>query len=799
MRIKLRILGLTVLLFLASPTIVSQVSADDFPSLQQSKRRIGKEDEDRKKEALRSAWERLTNQERAASQLVVGLDTGIALLRTGMRNALGLQREDKPLLALQARVGSFLQKERVLLSTDHAINTELGTLYREAAALESAERSESLVRIALLHWTVLLRRASMQGFHTAVAGLVDDPDCAGDIIGDQLLQRYFDALFDRGEKRPVEVVIGLAALARQSACLGTHQSALLASNLYSSYAELRAFLRLNGLYDVVPYVAQAASQPLVLIYDVEKWRGPQSPLARWFTENREFLVQGVVARRHPVTWHGLWLYDRRSGRVLGYQQSDNPRDENEVDLTRFWASITSLENLGEYTCSFAEMVERGADLLGYFCAGSSCRQQTSEGAARAEASRGERQPLRIEIGRELQQTACQQSSPGRDGRGGSVCSQGLNIAGGSRAAGAVRCLTEQVVRPGTETFTCMAEAMGMCSSPVERLAKALRKTQFSGVKVGSRCQIAEGTSTRDDKIAEARQKYAEKHNWLQEVMHDAVETLKEKQQERDRVFDNPDSTEQERDDAQHEVDQQEEYINQLQSAIPETEQAAAEERDKAIKAGEEENQASTSGSGGSDAGGAGQRCPPDTPECGNNDCSAMSEAMRQTLECVKQALNPETRDPYRPQPGGCDPRTCDPIDPDPSPRASALWRCFSPMEEGVEAAVSKQCWAVDCIRGEQTVLTTSGLCGCKSPMAGTPGEGRLGSMCDTVDCAEGLPTWGPFGCTCSPSEGTSGGVAPPPGPRGAFNIKEPRTFSAVNPRAGVGAPPGQPPGPASPP
>src|SRR5262249_32632961 len=145
----------------------------------------------------------------------------------------------------------------------------------------------------------------MQSFHTRVGGLEDDPDCAGDIVGDQLLEHYFDSLFDRDSANRAPAIKALIDLARQSACLGEQQSSLLSSLLVHSYAELESFLRLNGLDRALPYVSQATAQPLLFFYDVEKYRGSSFPLARWFEDHREALLEGTKSRRNPIFWHGL--------------------------------------------------------------------------------------------------------------------------------------------------------------------------------------------------------------------------------------------------------------------------------------------------------------------------------------------------------------------------------------------------------------------------------------------------------------------------------------------------------------
>ncbi len=145
------------------------------------------------KAELQSAYSALTEQERKASALVVQLDRQLALEGTAAQTAAQTSAQQTGQVARPARgqAERWKEDEQQLLDIDVAINAGLKDVYTKAAAGKQPENDDLLVRTALLHWTVLLRRMSMQGFHTQVPGLEGDPDCAGDIIGDQLLLRYF--------------------------------------------------------------------------------------------------------------------------------------------------------------------------------------------------------------------------------------------------------------------------------------------------------------------------------------------------------------------------------------------------------------------------------------------------------------------------------------------------------------------------------------------------------------------------------------------------------------------------------
>src|SRR5688572_11132730 len=66
-------------------------------------------------------------------------------------------------------------EELRLLESDVSMNRALEGLYEGAWKKGSGDDE---LRAALLHWTVLVRRALMREFHTRVPGLGGDPDCA---------------------------------------------------------------------------------------------------------------------------------------------------------------------------------------------------------------------------------------------------------------------------------------------------------------------------------------------------------------------------------------------------------------------------------------------------------------------------------------------------------------------------------------------------------------------------------------------------------------------------------------------
>jgi hypothetical protein len=665
--------------------------------------------------------------------------------------------------------------EARLVELDTVVNGGLAATYQRMLADGGPEAERVLVRTALLHWVVLIRRTAMRTYHTQVEGLTDDPECAGDVIEDDLLLDYFDALFEprSGVDAEVEAVRALAALARQSACLGQAQSALLASHLYWSFVELRSFLRLSGLERLLPALTQAAMAPMLLFYDVEKYRGLGSPLARWFQESHAALVEGAASGRLPAVWHGLWLYDRHTGHLIGFRPALEPKDENEVHLGLFLDSIISHENLGRFQCSFGEMIERGPSRLGYLCGGVDCANaDPKQGIAR---TIGQLQWWATRVtgigfsSAQLREAGCGQASGGGStggGVGGGGCGGGLKAGGRSRLARTVACLTEQVMQPGEQTMRCIAEAMGMCAGPLEKAAKNLQEALFGGVRLGSRCAIADtadggpgGVSGQTDK---ERVEFAENNYGAQlKRTAEAQKEAKEARQAEDKAradaaaasknyADNPTKANKEARDKANEA-----YDKASVDRITKENQASYEEgqlkyrQEELKKAYQHQIDYNSVG-----------RCPPDTPGCGDNDCTAMAAAARQTLKCWQQATDPDpnARRPF----GGLNPDVVDPSPLD-DPSSPSWLKCLGTMPDAKPA--SKQCWAVDCGPTTFTTLSTTGACGCVEVQGGQVIEGALRGGCGHLDCGEDQsPRVRNGTCTCAPTIGFdvvgSGGPIP---------------------------------------
>lgn len=712
---------------------------------------------------------------------------------------------------------------------DRKIGESLAVAYRDADAAPDVEEGTLLVRTALEHWTVLLRQHLMKPMHTEVPGLEDDPDCAGDLIKDGMFGRYFDALFAPGTKDATEVVAAVGDLARQSACLGTLQSAQLARALAGSYRELETFLRLNGYERIEPYVAMAASQPLLLFYDVEKYRGDDSPLTRWFRDHRDELIEGVRSHRHPGWWTEVWLYDRISGRLHGKKPQVKQTDENEIVLDVFFDSIGRRENLGNGSCSFNEMADRGPGPGGYWCMGSLCGNdgkgqgaptggRPGAGGNTANASGRSSPVMNAPKGLEdqLRDGMCDAAGDASGGREkGGLC--GLAIQGGQFAAATVRCVTQQIVRPGTKGMTCMAEATGLCSNPVQQIAKDLQQTSYAGIKLGRDCGISEGSTAKTEEEKkkaeekkkkeeeekkkreaeerkaqeEAAKKEAERQKEIAKVreesrkrqeelkrLQEKEQKLKEAEEEAKRAAEqNPNPT----GDREWEMEAARQRAirenREFQQELREQERAIIQELRELYQLYRQLNPASPPPP-------PQARCMPDDPDCTTNACSGMSDSARKTMECMKQAMDDGTaRDPMRTLAGGCNPQVCDPIEPEGNGK-DGRDGCFEGGNATpLDTALSRLCWAVDCARDLETYQDTAGRCGCRPAIQGGGTGGGMPNLCEQIRCAEGSPRMVKGTCTCEGDAG--GGMGTVRGGKGADGLPTmgtAPTLGDVNPR-----------------
>ena len=667
--------------------------------------------------------------------------------------------------------------EQALLKRDVLITRRFEALH--ATLNWEGRDKQTAVHAALVEWTSFVRRASMSSWHTRVPGLVDDPVCAGDLFADGMLLRYFDAITDDDDAARAAAIAALTDIGRQSACLGAEQSERLAQTMVDAYELMRLGILARHRTDDLLLATQALASPLLLFLDIEKYKGASAPLVVWFAEQAQLLRLGVVSSRIPAVWHGLWLYDRRSGRMLGFRHTVFPADENDVDLRRLFDSIASRRNLLDGSCSLAEMVLRGATTTGYFCAGTTCRRTAENGEPAPHDGTDE---------------ICDATVGGSGGSGasGGLCGDGLQVAGASEGAKAVRCLSAQVVRPGTAGLSCVAEATGMCSDPVSRLVKKVSSQAYAGAIPGKLCRLA----AKDDRASQAwdryegaaaaaRERYDENVDVAKRAVAGVVADYATARAAWDKTSAAVARGEMTKEDEKAAYDAERAAAEYMYKVIEEARVAVeefAKQRDKALQAAQQARNAETEG-------GSARCAQEDT--CGNA-CSAVSQAMLRTLSCVNSALDPPQRDPYGTHADGCNPTICDPVD---SPSGSGARMCLSGVDELPTARVARGCWTMRCANNQVASRGTDDLCSCSA--ASNWSLTNLRNPCELMRCTgdgtggAGLIVGATFGtgCACLPVDTVTlstqgrpdlGGMLSPPGLAEPFIVRS-KTVSEVNP------------------
>jgi hypothetical protein len=594
----------------------------------------------------------------------------------------------------------------------------------------SADGQTTIVRTALVEWAARVRHELGDDLHTAVPALSEDPECAGSMIGDHDLIDYVDAV-TRQEPRERDVITALDRLSRHLGCLGEVQSMRLAEAMTSGFTDVRFGLERNQLAETIPYVVQATSVPMLLVHEIERRRGEDAPLSRWFAEYADLLREGAVLRHHPSSWHGLWLYDRSTGRLHGFRVADKAEDNNAVDLAAFFEFVAHPKPY-DVRCGFSEVVRRGTSDGNYLCQAAAC-------------ARGE-----------LDAATCENKVDG--GGGGDSNSDGFSIPGLAMSE-TMACVTAQSISPNEKQLSCVSEATGFASKPLGAATKEMQQVGMAGAKVGGNCDLMD-QAWRDyeRRNARAQASYEYTVQTYTDMLTNEIEKLKPLQAANNIELDK-DPTSSEAAATQAAVDAQEEAIAKAAALLAEKTAAAAAKREAdrkaALEALRKAQAAASTGSGaGSDSGsGAGSdsdddRCVEGSDRCGNG-CSAITAQIQAVLDCAMAETTPESRNPLR----GCG-LACDPVDPE-KPDSGML--CLETLAKNPTSTVSAACWSVRC--GPSSASSdTRGCCG--SDGKTTLGEPQLPSLCQQAHCENGAATYVAGRCTCG--GGTGGGV--PGGP-----------------------------------
>ena len=735
-----------------------------------------------------------------------------------------------------------------LAAMDSNLNNTLADVYNKASLLLTVDRSYAETQAALAHYRVLLRRASMRAYHTEVPGLEDDPDCRGDFTGDELLGKYFGAVVSTSDASRATAIAVLSDMGRQSACLGTEQMHSLANDFYSAFSELQLILRANGREYLIPFVAQALANPLLIFYDIEKAYGKDGPLARWFLEQRAALREAEASRRLALLWHGLWLYDRVTGRMVGFTANATIANENFVALDLLWPSLTSTINLGDNNCSLAEMVQRGPGPNGYQCLGYTCA--TAFGSASDPNVRAAAADFRLsQLQSVNDKDVFMQSLPGCSQSGadtrttglGNQCSGGAGSSASGRAAKEVQCVSKTIVQPGTEAMQCLSEVTGRCSNPVQQITKDLQQTTYAGVKLGKDCLIGAGKKDGkkpDEKKSEEEKKKQEEQKRQQEERQKREE--EERKQEEARRADQLRKQLKAISEADQKIEEENKKIKAAKAAQDEADRRMKEHKegtDEYARAAIDKKNASEAELNAKGrvqeleleiegrneiikdlvfqltrgmknvACGPGEDCP-------NNDCTGMASAMDKAMECAGKKLADKEK-PLSQGPGTCDPTVCD--DFEPGKKESRGWEaCILQMDNAVTDAANRQCWMTRCANNEAATLI-NGRCTCRGgalTVSGGVGGGGLRNMCEYARCTGdaalsqssaarnsggNMAGWMNGGCSCGVPNGMTGtgaGITPPPHitlpPAPTFSDRNPGTLTPPgterDPQPGVGGP-----------
>ena len=268
------------------------------------------------------------------------------------------------------------------------LSATIDTLY--ATPVQSSTRGldlQHLTALALFDFARLTREHYGKHAHTAVSRLSDVKFCAGDLIADRLLWRYFESAVRarrEGTSAEAQAVAALRGIAIQSSCLGERQLAEYDQALSDAARELAARLaaaRLDAVADAaIPFIAQAR----LLILDADKHLGADSPGFLWWLQQdslRRRLRDAAVRPLEQV----LWLYDRRSAALAALKThcKRGSLGQQCINLSVFVDSLTRPSAYGFGECSFLEMIEGGVRSVGgaptYTCTPGVCGTPTSAG------------------------------------------------------------------------------------------------------------------------------------------------------------------------------------------------------------------------------------------------------------------------------------------------------------------------------------------------------------------------------------------------------------------------------------
>lgn len=268
------------------------------------------------------------------------------------------------------------------------LSRTINALY--AAPVKSSQRGIDLLpltALVLFDYARLTREHLGKPVHTLVRRLTDQPFCAGDLVMDRLLWRYFEAALRvqrDGTAAEAEAALALRQIAIQTSCLGERQLFEFDAALSDAARELTGRLDAANLGAVGDAAAPFILQVRLLILDADKHLGGDSPGLLWFLQQDSLRRQMRTQALRPLE-QVLWLYDRRSAALAALKThcTSGTLGTACINLSVFLDSLTRPVAFGFGECSMLEMVEGGVRSIGgvpaYTCTPGVCGTPTSEG------------------------------------------------------------------------------------------------------------------------------------------------------------------------------------------------------------------------------------------------------------------------------------------------------------------------------------------------------------------------------------------------------------------------------------
>lgn len=247
-----------------------------------------------------------------------------------------------------ALTGSAAQK---LAELDKKIDQKMGALWKKAGN----GLKDDVLRLFFIDMNDYLRR-EIGPMRTEIGNLAMDPNCAGDIFGDQILYSYQKSLVDKDYLNAAKYIYHFARL---TGCLSAMQSSILDYYLHQAFEKARSDAKnVSAKVDeaLLLDVSGISFNPIVIVFDANKHHGSYG----WVWVNK-YAPQIVSQHKTGSATYetGIWLVDHNSGELKNFiLKSDsgstpvnsadvslpgNKPDYDEFTLTPFGENIDTLK------------------------------------------------------------------------------------------------------------------------------------------------------------------------------------------------------------------------------------------------------------------------------------------------------------------------------------------------------------------------------------------------------------------------------------------------------------------------